>query len=121
MDENRDIFDDLISESMLPGTEEAYPSYLTDKILGKITRRKLWINILSEFGIKAISVFLLLTIFPLIILVVDTTDLPVWKTFFNSNITVILAVLLMIYVIFFLNEVIEKLLSIKKARTLIKP
>ena len=114
MDENKDIFDDLISESMLMGVAEVYPSYLTDKILRKISRRKLWISILSEFGIKAISIFILLTIFLLIILVVDTTDLPVWKTFFNSNITAILAVLLMIYAIFFLNEVIEKHLSNKK-------
>ena len=119
MDENKDVFDELISESMLTGMEEVYPTYLTDKILRKRARRKLWISILSEFGIKAISIFLLLTIFPLIILVLDTTDLPVWKTFFSSNITAIFAVLIMIYVIFFLNEVIEKHLSNEKTRIII--
>ena len=106
--------DELIRESIIESKENDCPNYLMKRVLTKINSYRFWQSILFDFGVKAMSILVLLFVFVLIILGFEKMEISAWMISFSSNINLIAGFLLVVYVIFFINEVIEKLLRFKK-------
>ena len=114
MEDKTEYIDNLIKESLIGSTVNSCPPELTGKVIKRISRYNLYRSIFFDFSIKSISLLLLFVISAAVLLTIGNYD-HFWGSFLKSNIAILIAVLGIVYFIFFLNEITEKFLTEKKA------
>ena len=113
MENDNKYIDQIIRESLSERPGDPMPPDLSEKIIRRISRDRLFRSIFFDFSIKSITVFLIFAISIAVFLTIGN-QADYWLNVLKNNILIIIGVLGMVYFIFFLTEITEKYLSEKK-------